>query len=243
MEDKQKKTQPEKKEEKEKDENKYNELYTSAVKIDKKKLISLLKCPICSGIFRTPTTINECMHTFCKSCIYKWFYDTGNPVKDICPVCEIKLGGRPLDSLIFDSSLAGLVDILFPEFEEIDKENQKKMYDAFRENKEPLPGDEEETKIHKPSIKIHLHPLECKDSQLCLPKIEQKSFLLQKNMDIETLKKFLAEKLKVQSEEINIIYKGQEMPSNYTLDDIDRLYGFDQDQTIFYYGKIVLNKN
>ena len=59
MEDKQKKTQPEKKEEKEKDENKYNELYTSAVKIDKKKLISLLKCPICSGIFRTPTTINE----------------------------------------------------------------------------------------------------------------------------------------------------------------------------------------
>ena len=117
------------------------------------------------------------------------------------------------------------------------------MYDAFRENKEPLPGDEEETKIHKPSIKIHLHPLECKDSQLCLPKIEQKSFLLQKNMDIDTLKKFLAEKLKVQSEEINIIYKGQEMPSNYTLDDIDRLYGFDQDQTIFYYGKIVLNKN
>ena len=118
--------------------SKYTGLYSSAVKIDKKKLISLLKCPICYGIFRTPTTINECMHTFCKSCIYKWFYDTGNPVKDTCPVCEIKLGGRPLDSLIFDSSLAGLVDILFPEFEEIDKENQKKMYDAFRENKEPF---------------------------------------------------------------------------------------------------------
>ena len=117
------------------------------------------------------------------------------------------------------------------------------MYDAFRENKEPLPGDEEETKIHKPSVKIYLLPLESKDSQLCLPKIEPKSLLLQKNMDIDTLKKFLSGKLKIQSEEINIIYKGQEMPSNYTLDDIDRLYGFDQDQIIFYYGKIVLNKN
>lgn len=218
--------------------SKYTGLYSSAVKIDKKKLISLLKCPICYGIFRTPTTINECMHTFCKSCIYKWFYDTGNPVKDTCPVCEIKLGGRPLDSLIFDSSLAGLVDILFPEFEEIDKENQKKMYDAFRENKEPLPGDEEENKIHKPKIKIFLSPLDHKDSKINLPKVDSKGFLFQNNMDVDTLKKFLGERLKIPSDEINIIYKEQLMPSNYTLDDIDRLYGFDQDQTVFYYAKI-----
>ena len=49
MEDKQKKTQPEKKEEKEKDENKYNELYTSAVKIDKKKINIFIKM---SNMFR-----------------------------------------------------------------------------------------------------------------------------------------------------------------------------------------------
>ena len=139
--------------------------------------------------------------------------------------------------LIFDSSLAGLVDILFPEFEEIDKENQKKMYEAFRENNEPLPGDEEENKIHEPKIKIHLKPLENKDGKT-LGKIDSKSFLFQNNMDVDTLKKFIAERIKVQPEEINIIYKEQLMPNNYTLDDIDRLYGFDQDQTVFFYGRI-----
>lgn len=102
------------------DDNKLHEMYNDVINIDKAKLVSYLKCPLCSGIFRTPTTINECMHTFCKSCIYKYFYS--NPLKDSCPMCATKLGGKPLDTLIFDNSLSVLVEILFPEFEKIDKE-------------------------------------------------------------------------------------------------------------------------
>ena len=102
------------------EDNKLSELYESVINIDKNKLVSYLKCPLCTGIFRTPFTINECMHTFCKSCIFKFFHL--NPLKDYCPVCEMKLGGKPLENLIFDHSIAVLIEILFPEFEELDKE-------------------------------------------------------------------------------------------------------------------------
>ena len=42
----------------------------SSVHINKTELLDLLKCPLCKGYYRTPYTINECMHTFCKSCIF-----------------------------------------------------------------------------------------------------------------------------------------------------------------------------
>ena len=102
------------------EDSKLKELYESVINIDKNKLVTFLKCPICTGIFRTPYTINECMHTFCKSCIYKYFFF--NPLIDFCPVCKMKLGGKPLETLIFDHSIAVLIEILFPEFDILDKE-------------------------------------------------------------------------------------------------------------------------
>lgn len=103
------------------EESRLSELYSEVINIDKEKLVSFLKCQLCTGIFRNPHTINECMHTFCKSCIYKYFLS--NPAHDSCPVCNVKLGGKPIETLIYDNSIAVLIEILFPEFEEIDKEN------------------------------------------------------------------------------------------------------------------------
>jgi hypothetical protein len=100
--------------------NHINELYESVINIDKEKLVSYLLCQLCNGIFRNPYTINECMHTFCKSCIFKYFYR--NQTHDSCPVCFTKLGGRPLETLIFDHSISVLVETLFPEFNELDNE-------------------------------------------------------------------------------------------------------------------------
>lgn len=210
-----------------------NSLYN--MKINKEELINLLKCQLCLGIFRTPTTINECMHSFCKSCIYKWFYEPGSPTKDSCPVCGIKLGGRPLDTLIFDNSLSLLVDILFPDFEQIDKENTKKMFTVFRENGESLPGDEEANNS-KPQIKIYLHPLETEDSNLLLPEIDS-VIMVPKIFDIKSMKDYLKQKIDVGESDISITYKNQEMPDNYKMDEIDRLYGFDQDKNVFLYAR------
>lgn len=97
-----------------------DEIYKDVIEVNKKKLVQQLTCSLCTGIFRTPMTINECMHTFCKTCIYKYFLSNSN--YDSCPSCFTKLGGKPLETLIFDNSISALVDILFPEFDELDKE-------------------------------------------------------------------------------------------------------------------------
>ena len=69
-------------------------------KIKKKDLHSFLKCPLCDGFFRDAHTINECLDTFCKSCIYKYFYEDLN--REACPKCNTHLGGRPLETIISD---------------------------------------------------------------------------------------------------------------------------------------------
>ncbi len=35
-------------------------------------------------------------------------------------MCETKLGGRPIDTLNYDSSMSAIIEILFPEFDQID---------------------------------------------------------------------------------------------------------------------------
>jgi hypothetical protein len=92
----------------------------SPIKIDNAKLVSYLTCPLCEGIFRCPYTINECMCTFCQACIYKYF--KMNPLVDKCPKCQINIGGKPFETLIYDNSISMLVEILFPEFDRLDKE-------------------------------------------------------------------------------------------------------------------------
>ena len=81
-------------------------------KIKKRDLHSFLKCPLCTGFFRDAHTINECLDTFCKSCIYKYFYEDQN--RETCPKCNTHLGGRPLETIISDQTIQKIVDILYP---------------------------------------------------------------------------------------------------------------------------------
>jgi hypothetical protein len=85
------------------------------------KLINILSCPLCKGIFRDPYTINECMHTFCKVCIYNYISTKETPD---CPTCTITLGGKPMDCIIYDTNVARIVDILYKECSEIDEESK-----------------------------------------------------------------------------------------------------------------------
>ena len=52
---------------------------------------------ICSGYLVDATTVTECLHTFCKSCIVKHLEDNIN-----CPECEV---GRAPFSSVYCTSL------------------------------------------------------------------------------------------------------------------------------------------
>ena len=64
------------------------------------KLTSLL-LKICHGYLVDATTVTECLHTFCKSCIVKHLEDSNT-----CPECDDLIHqSHPLDYIAFDRTM------------------------------------------------------------------------------------------------------------------------------------------
>ncbi|KAK3912904.1 Polycomb complex protein BMI-1 [Frankliniella fusca] len=64
-------------------------------KVELKELNALITCSICKGYFVDATTVTECLHTFCRSCIVKHFKRSL-----FCPECEVQVEkGCPLNKL------------------------------------------------------------------------------------------------------------------------------------------------
>ncbi|KAL5561787.1 hypothetical protein UlMin_031534 [Ulmus minor] len=70
-----------------------------------------MTCPLCHKLFRDATTISECLHTFCRKCIYDKISDEE---LECCPICNIDLGCVPLEKLRPDHNLQDLRAIVFP---------------------------------------------------------------------------------------------------------------------------------
>ncbi|KAJ6988581.1 E3 ubiquitin protein ligase DRIP2 [Populus alba] len=81
------------------------------VKVQKERIAACMTCPLCNKLFREATTISECLHTFCRKCIYMKLTDEE---LDSCPVCDIKLGCSPHEKLRADHSLQDLRARIFP---------------------------------------------------------------------------------------------------------------------------------
>ncbi|KAG5236754.1 E3 ubiquitin protein ligase [Salix suchowensis] len=71
------------------------------VKVQREEISACMTCPLCNKLFRDATTISECLHTFCRKCIYKKIADEE---LDSCPVCDTELGCSPLEKLRADHS-------------------------------------------------------------------------------------------------------------------------------------------
>ncbi|XP_024085703.1 polycomb group protein Psc-like [Cimex lectularius] len=69
-----------------------------------------LICVLCSGYFIEATTIVECLHSFCRSCLVKYLEKS-----KFCPICDVQLHkNNPLLSVRCDSTLQQLVYKLIP---------------------------------------------------------------------------------------------------------------------------------
>ncbi|KAG1696049.1 hypothetical protein DVH05_019034 [Phytophthora capsici] len=89
------------------------------------ELTEHLECAICHGILRDAHTIPDCLHSFCKSCIYRHFLVKGSC---ICPKCNKTLNSRPIATLIADQKIQEVVDRIFPEFKEQEVIQEKEFY-------------------------------------------------------------------------------------------------------------------
>ncbi|MCO5605773.1 hypothetical protein L7F22_059957 [Adiantum nelumboides] len=81
------------------------------VKVPRAPIMVCLQCPLCCNLVHEATTISECLHTFCRSCIYQQLGDGEN---DSCPICNVSLGCSPLEKLRADHQLDDVCAKLFP---------------------------------------------------------------------------------------------------------------------------------
>lgn len=81
------------------------------VKVRRETIAACMTCPLCNKLFNEATTISECLHTFCRKCIYDKINDEE---LEQCPVCNIDLGCVPLEKLRPDHSLQDVRAKVFP---------------------------------------------------------------------------------------------------------------------------------
>lgn len=81
------------------------------VKVKRETIAACMTCPICNTLLRDATTISECLHTFCRKCIYDKISDEEI---ECCPVCNIDLGCVPLEKLRPDHTLQDVRAKIFP---------------------------------------------------------------------------------------------------------------------------------
>ncbi|XP_078442466.1 DREB2A-interacting protein 2 [Wolffia australiana] len=81
------------------------------VKVKREVIVACMTCPLCHKLFRDATTISECLHTFCRKCIYEKLIDEE---VDCCPICKINLGCSPVEKLRPDHNLQDVRAKIFP---------------------------------------------------------------------------------------------------------------------------------
>ncbi|CAA0832161.1 E3 ubiquitin protein ligase DRIP2 [Striga hermonthica] len=81
------------------------------VSVRREAVAPCMTCPLCRKLIREATAITECLHTFCKKCIYKKLLDEE---MECCPICDIDLGCAPLEKLRSDHTLQEVRAKIFP---------------------------------------------------------------------------------------------------------------------------------
>ncbi|KAM9325055.1 polycomb group RING finger protein 6 [Gastrophryne carolinensis] len=89
-------------------------------------------CSICQGYYIDATTITECLHTFCKSCIVQHFYYSNR-----CPKCNVVVHQtQPLYNIRLDRQLQ---DIVFKLVVNLEEREKKQMHDFYKDRGLEIP--------------------------------------------------------------------------------------------------------
>jgi len=218
-----------------------------------------LLCSLCMGYFKDAHTIMECLHTFCKSCIYKYFLENSE-----CPTCGISLKPFPMQTIRVDRTLQSIVDKIFPHLILKDLQDEKTFY---VERGLPIPDAllEEESKAAPPPPAIENQPppskrikkgeahkriyndeiafelaLDPTSPETDLPKLDKPFIRTSAKITVFHLKKFLSKKLNLKSaNDVEITYRGEVLGSEHSLEYILKTRGIEPNAKgpIFIYRK------
>lgn len=212
-----------------------------------------ITCPLCRGYYIDATTIVECLHSFCRSCIIKHLQ-----AKSYCPVCEMMINSAK-PNIKLDKALQDIVYKLVPGLFQKEMERRQQFYSS-----RPGPaasatpeqrGEDTERIIFSPEdvISFSLEYADLTDADSISSKSSDSSepqptstgsrrFLqCPAVVNISHLKKFLSMKFDIDSTQfaIDILYKRVPLPDYYTLMDIAYIYNWKRNEPMRFFYQII----
>ncbi|XP_017599798.1 PREDICTED: polycomb group RING finger protein 2, partial [Corvus brachyrhynchos] len=199
-----------------------------------------LMCALCGGYFIDATTIVECLHSFCKTCIVRYL-----ETNKYCPMCDVQVHKtRPLLSIRSDKTLQDIVYKLVPGLFKDEMKRRRDFYAAYPVAEVPNGSGEERGEVLEQeqeqeqeqeivSLSIEFHPGSREDQKdpvengdLDRDKSPGLRFLrCPAAMTVMHLAKFLRNKMDVPSKyKVEVLYEDEPLKEYYTLMDIAYIY-------------------
>ncbi|XP_078145345.1 polycomb group RING finger protein 1 isoform X1 [Centroberyx gerrardi] len=218
------------------------------VKLKIKDLNEHIVCYLCAGYFIDATTITECLHTFCKSCIVKYLQTS-----KYCPMCNIKIHEtQPLLNLKLDRVMQDIVYKLVPGLQESEDKRIKEFYQSRGLERVIQPtGDDampDSTGLPYTSFdhsKAHFYRYD-EQVSLCLERqssslagkdktkltLQQKFVRCSVRAEVRHLRKVLCHRLNVEKHQVQMLFNNESLPDHMTMKRLWLSYWFGKAQPL-----------
>uniref|UniRef100_A0A0K8TYV9 Protein suppressor 2 of zeste n=1 Tax=Bactrocera latifrons TaxID=174628 RepID=A0A0K8TYV9_BACLA len=201
----------------------------------------LLSCHICGGYMINPTTVDNCLHTYCRSCIVQHLHRETS-----CPQCKEVGGFKQINmgNLRSDDVMRALIFKMVPGLYQKERERAIQFNVAQLNSQQRINVEEASNVVSREqetveenffapnepiSLSLEYHPTllkGCSTSQIPPVRYLQCPACLK----IRHLKRFLCSKFDIDPEskriEVEVIYEDEVLPNDFTLMDVGYCYNW-----------------
>ncbi|KAJ1100335.1 hypothetical protein NDU88_005421 [Pleurodeles waltl] len=199
-----------------------------------------LMCVLCGGYFIDATTIIECLHSFCKTCIVRYL-----ETSKYCPICDVQVHKtRPLLNIRADKTLQDIVYKLVPGLFKNEMKRRRDFYAAHpsadvangsNEDRGEVADEDKRIIADDEIISLSIEFFDQnrsevegynKDVEKAKEEVTDKRYLrCPAAMTVMHLRKFLRTKMDIPSSfQIDVMYEEEPLKDYYTLMDIAYIY-------------------
>ncbi|XP_075229937.1 uncharacterized protein LOC142329332 [Lycorma delicatula] len=190
-----------------------------------------LICVLCGGYYVDATTIIECLHSFCKSCIVRYL-----ETNKYCPICDVQVHKtRPLQNIRPDDTLQTIVYKLVPGLYQNEMRCRRNFYAEHPEAVAQTPTPEargeltDESRIFLPdepvSLCLEYVGASSSDGEVCPGPSGRRYLRCPAAVSVFHIQKLIRAKFSLaMGHRVDIFYNDDLLPESWTLMDIGYIY-------------------
>ncbi|XP_022186265.2 protein suppressor 2 of zeste [Nilaparvata lugens] len=185
-----------------------------------------LICVLCGGYYIDATTIIECFHSFCRSCIVRYLESN-----KYCPICDVQVHKtRPLQNIRPDTTLQTIVYKLVPGLYQNEMRCRREFYAKHPEAKVQAQSPEargeltDQSPIFLPDDQISICLEYMDSSELQQGTYGRRYLRCPAAVTVLHLHKLIRAKFGLTSHKVDVMYKEDILLENWTLMDVAYIY-------------------